>query len=172
MVFQRIKPRPEVPLIEDESELPILKDYHERFVHHYCYTTAFKGSEAARLAGTKSKKPYIAAAKLLLLPKIALHVKHHKHKIKNRLKMDKDDILDGFGEVAKSKEEKTADRLRALEALAKIKGIMKPEGHTQIAIFSDADELRRQILSRHAPDLIDITPKPKEDEECQKSQAE
>ncbi len=94
-----------------------LSDKQRKFCEEY--VVDYNGTKAAERAGYSPRSAKEQASVLLTKPNIQLYMQELKEKAAERLEVTVDDITEKFKEIAYSSEERTTDRIKALENIAK-----------------------------------------------------
>ena len=113
----------------------------------FCIAYSKHGSalQAYKDAGYKVKNDNVAGVegwKLLHKPKISLKIREISEKIQNERIMTVEEMQERLTTIARSDAEKTQDRARAMELLAKLSGALLPKSEsTDISINVNLSDL-------------------------------
>jgi len=107
---------------------------HQLFIENYI-KSGFNGKQAAILTGYKNKSPEQIASKLLAKDNIKQGLEKRLQEL-NKGKIDTDELIDTLKKEMRTAE-KSGDRVRATEVLAKISGLLSDKPALQVAIFND-----------------------------------
>lgn len=118
-----------MPYIKNPEDLPTkgkgskLSTKMELFVQHYLITN--NGSEAVRQAGYKTKNEHKMAAELMRHPLVRKAIEEGKEERRERMELSADYLINKLIDIIDTEEEKTADKLRAIELAGKSLALWK-----------------------------------------------
>lgn len=104
----------------------------ERFVQEYL-NNGFNATKAALSAGYKEENAARTGSENLSKPLIREAIDNHAEKVEEKFELTNDYLIESFKEIAEDPLASRADRIRALENLAKHRGFYEKDNSTKNA---------------------------------------
>lgn len=123
---------------------------HRVFIHHYVFGEAKgNGAKAAEIAGFKAKNLSARACQLLKEPLIIKEIETKRKELLDRFDYTEEEIKGFLGEIIEG-DERTSDKLTAIQTVAKIKGFLKENTtNVNVDIDSNVDKARNAIDNKY-----------------------